>query len=297
MTRVRGFWLGGITLISLLGVSGPAAAYCRSKTCDKDCEVDRDGCIVSGHSLRWSSSCVSFAVQQDGSPKWDISEERFAEEVNAAFERWLEADCGDGKTPKIEVTNIGPVECDKVEYNQRNGNANVFLFRDDEWPYMGGEDALGLSTIRFDPTTGNIYDVDVEVNGTDTPISVGDEVHGADLASILTHEVGHFLGLAHSNADHATMLPGYRPGDDSLRSLETDDIDGICDALNPKRSTESNSCVPRHGFSGECGGRAATKSCSVSAPGAGRERGLGALAALAIAALIARKRREARAQR
>jgi MYXO-CTERM domain-containing protein len=194
----------------------------------------------------------------------------------------------------MEVTNNGPVECDEVEYNQRNGNANVFMFRDDEWPYVGGEDALGLSTIRFDPTSGNIYDVDVEVNGTDTPISVGDDVHGADLASILTHEAGHFLGLAHSNAPRSTMLPGYRPGDDSLRSLETDDMDAICDALNPARTTDSNSCVPRHGFSGECGGDAPTKSCSVRAPGAGDERGLGAFAALALAVVVARRRRGAR---
>ena len=271
MSHLKSFWVFGATLVSALAVAAPAAAYCRSNTCDlrtESCERDDDGCVISGHSLSWASSCVTFAIQQDGSPKWDISEQRFAEEVNAAFERWLEVDCGDGQTPKLEVQNIGPVECDKVEYNQRNGNANIFMFRDDEWPYANGEDALGLSTIRFDPTTGRIYDVDVEVNGTDTPISVGDEVRGADLASIITHEVGHFLGLSHSNKRDATMLPGYRPGDDSLRTLEQDDIDGICDALNPERSTGSSSCAPRHGFSGECGGKTPDEGCTVTAPGA-----------------------------
>jgi MYXO-CTERM domain-containing protein len=295
MSQLLRLIAGGISLVSLLSLSAPAAAYCRSNTCDfrtENCEHDSDGCVTSGHSLSWASSCVTFAVQEDGSQKWDISEERFAEEVNAAFERWLEVDCGDGERPKLEVQNIGPVECDKVEYNQRSGNSNIFMFRDEEWPYAGGEDALGLSTIRFDPTTGNIYDVDVEVNGTDTPISVGDEVRGADLASIITHEVGHFLGLSHSNVRNATMLPGYRPGDDSLRTLELDDIDGICDALNPARSTATDSCVPRHGFSGECGGKKPETGCAVQAPG--DSRGGFAIVALAVGLAALGQRRRSR---
>ncbi len=28
-------------------------------------------------------------------------------------------------------------------------NAKVWMFRDDEWPYIGGEDALGLSTLHY----------------------------------------------------------------------------------------------------------------------------------------------------
>jgi hypothetical protein len=284
--------------VALLGLAAfasatPAAAYCRSHTCDprtEDCDKDNTGCIISGFPLSWASSCVSFAVQEDGSPRHDISESDFAEIVHDAFQRWLEVDCGDGTTPLMEIVNNGPVECHKVEYNQRDGNANVFMFRDEEWPYEGGEDALGLSTIRFDPGSGRVYDVDVEINGTDTPITTNTPPDGADLASILTHEVGHFLGLSHSRIPGATMRPGYSPGDDSLRTLENDDMDGICAALAPNRNTESHSCTPRHGFSSDCGGTTKDKSCAVTAPGGERDNAAFAFAAVTLFAVALRRR-------
>jgi hypothetical protein len=74
----------------------------------------------------------------------------------------------------------------------------------------------------------------------------------ADLPSILTHEVGHFLGLAHSSDGLATMRPGYNPGDIELRTLDTDDIAGICDIYDAAAGERSPSCEPRHGFSREC---------------------------------------------
>jgi hypothetical protein len=276
-----------------LGVASPAAAYCRSNTCDprqETCLKDDEGCIYSGRPLSWQSSCVTFAVQEDGSLRNEVSLQRFEQEVFEAFERWLTADCGGGESPLLEVQNIGPVSCNKVEYNQRDGNANIFMFRDAEWPYTGGEDALGLSTIRFDPDSGHIYDVDIEINGTDTPITVGDPVQGADLASILTHEVGHFLGLSHSRWPGATMRPGYSPGDDSLRTLSPDDVDGICDALSPDREPYTNSCTPRHGFSEKCGEKEKA-GCSTQTPHGSQSGGALVIAGLAAAFALGRARR------
>jgi hypothetical protein len=50
-----------------------------------------------------------------------------------------------------------------------------------------------------------------------------------DLEAALTHELGHFLGLDHSDVPGATMQPeamGF--GATDLRTLEADDIAGIC---------------------------------------------------------------------
>lgn len=52
-----------------------------------------------------------------------------------------------------------------------------------------------------------------------------------DIASIVTHEQGHFLGLGHSNVSGSTMEPAYLGGNE-LASIEQDDIDGVC-ALYP----------------------------------------------------------------
>ena len=64
-------------LVCALGftTATPAAAYCRTTTCDPEgvgddaCRTDEDGCEVGGHLLYWSSRCATFSVQRDGSPR------------------------------------------------------------------------------------------------------------------------------------------------------------------------------------------------------------------------------------
>ena len=67
-----------------------------------------------------------------------------------------------------------------------------------------------------------------------------------DLPSILTHEVGHFLGMAHSTEpctvggdDCPTMNPFYTTGSDAYRSLEADDVAGICAVYPPSRKARN----------------------------------------------------------
>ena len=124
---------------------------------------------------------------------------------------------------------------------------------------------------------------------------MGDPVTGNDLASVLTHELGHFLGLNHSDITAATMETGYAATDDLRRSLEPDDIEGICAIYPPDRTVSSHSCEPRHGFSGQCGTDQPPpkakegSSCALQSPG--RTSLLGALVgALALTAAHVRRR-------
>ena len=101
--------------------------------------------------------------------------------------------------PSIQLDDaFGPVGCKESEYNQGDGNANIILFRDTSWPYDGASHVLALTTVSFGVKSGQIVDVDIEVNST-VHLGVNEDPEGNyDLQSILTHEVGHFLGLAHS---------------------------------------------------------------------------------------------------
>ncbi len=74
-----------------------------------------------------------------------------------------------------------------------------------------------------------------------------------DLDSLVTHEAGHLLGLAHTPDASATMFAGYRRGTIDLRSLEADDIAGLCAIYPPTRVASSSSCEPRHGYADRCG--------------------------------------------
>jgi hypothetical protein len=286
-----------MALASLL-FAGSASAYCRTYSCDgAACERDLDWCIVGGKALSWPSSCITWSVQEGGSELHGISASRFEGVVQAAFDQWLNADCGNGTNPFISIENAGPVECGKTEYNQDHGNANIFLFRDEEWPPNETGHALALTTLWFNPNTGMIYDVDVEINGTAGPVLVSDATAGVDLQSVLTHEVGHFLGLSHSSDRNAVMRTYYDPGADDLRRLHPDDVAGICSIYTATREVQTSSCDPRHGFASSCGS-AVEGGCAV---GGARSHGhapwsiLGAL--VATAALQARRGRRARSER
>jgi Matrixin len=246
--------VGSLCCLAVLGAVTDAAAFCRVTTCNPDletCPLD-DGCETGGQPLFWSSNCVTFSAQQAGSTRHGVSAAALSRELEAAFARWLSVDCGGGAHPSIEVNDLGTVACNEVEYNTAEGNANIVMFRDDEWPHPDSTDAYAQTRVLFDPDTGEIKDAEIEINGTDDPISL-DGSGGVDLASVLTHEVGHFLGLAHSLDDTATMRPGYMMGDEPLTTLSQDDVDGICNIYPPNRTPASTSCEPKHGFSSECG--------------------------------------------
>jgi hypothetical protein len=246
-----------VGVAALVVLPSESAAFCRATTCDPKrqvCERDeKTWCLLTGLPLAWSSSCVSVGVHQLGSPRNGLSYDTVVGVVEQAFAAWTQAECAGGR-PAITVQTTQPISCGASEYNAERGNANVVLFREDEWPYVGG-DAIGLTTSRFKPSTGQLWDADIEINATNGPISTGDPIQGADLLSVLTHEAGHFLGLSHSREPGATMQEFYNPEVDggTFRSLEADDINGICAIYPPGRVAASTSCDNRHGFSPLCG--------------------------------------------
>lgn len=287
-----------------------ANAFCPSMTCRpklQSCEVRGSGqerCVTSGKPLFRKSSCLSFSVQQDGSLRHGIDAQVFEQAVQDAFDRWLTVDCGGGVHPSISVESFGSVSCGEPQYNCTHGNANIFLFRDDVWTATDAVDAYALTTVWFLPSTGEIRDVDVEVNGTQTTVDWAAPRDGVDLPSILTHEVGHFLGLGHSPDDPlAVMRGGFTPGsDDDLRVLTDDDVAGICSIYPADRAISTNQCAPRNGFASDCGpgdgehcSFAGESGCCSTAPGRPEPLGLLAFSTLAAAAGIARARRRNRA--
>jgi hypothetical protein len=89
-----------------------------------------------------------------------------------------------------------------------------------------------------------------------------------DFSSVITHEIGHFLGLSHSDNPESTMRESYAPGETSMATIAPDDVEGICTALAPNRETKTDSCEPRHGFTGECGLSENTCAMAPGGPGA-----------------------------
>jgi hypothetical protein len=181
------------------------------------------------------------------------------------------------------------------------------------------------------PNDGIIRDADIEVNGVNFAIGVctgpgqcttgGDQGIVSDLANTLTHEVGHLLGLDHTCWDvpmvappvddqgetvplctatplsmkvtEATMYNYQDSGEIKKRSLEPDDVNGVCDAYPTANDPE---CEKRALDSCDHGGACSTtppQNRSGAGTGAARNLlfGLGALLTAGIGGVRAYRRR------
>jgi hypothetical protein len=237
-----------------------------------------------------------------------VTLEKATELAEKAFGVWQNSSCpGSGAPPSIHLDHVfGSVACTLHEYNQSDGNANVIMFHDENtWPYdESSPNVLALTTVTFNYRTGDIYDVDMEINSSRT-LATGDPVlpDAYDLQSIMTHEAGHFLGLAHSLDSQATMRAQYTAGNVAFRMLSPDDIAGICAVYPPLQEQAACDFTPRQGFSPDCGIYPTGGGlCSVVAGSLGglpkrRECGWPAIAALACVLPLARiRQRRARSR-
>jgi hypothetical protein len=105
---------------------------------------------------------------------------------------------------------------------------------------------LGATTFTIDTVTGEIVESDIFLNSAfDWSVASGGDPTRYDTQSVMTHELGHLLGLGHSAlgeteprvtggrtvlGKRAVMFPiAYPRGNVEDRSLEADDVAGITD--------------------------------------------------------------------
>jgi hypothetical protein len=309
--------------LGALAWAGRARAYCREVTASPTNDYDpvTQGCFSATADggrlfpLFWRNQCVSYSFQQQGSRS--ISSSDAARIAAQAFSTWSSAPCPGG-VPSIVADPYPAVTCNDP---QSQGHNNVIIFRDDVWPYDDAANSIGYTTLTVSTSTGEIFGADIEINSADYHIvadaaDTSDAGKTYDLGSILTHEAGHFLGLAHSADESAVMFAYYKPGSTSLTA---DDVAGICSIYSPSgmRNTSAGPVAqetcnpsPTLGFSTVCGSLdsgtlvgsgplpeadggvpcADPPACSVGrAPGSARA-GLGVCAMAILAGAFARRR-------
>jgi hypothetical protein len=150
---------------------------------------------------------------------------------------WTSADCKGGGHPSLRVTT-SPASGLSAGFSSTGANQNVVVYEDAAWPYE--PNALAKTVLGLNLDSGDILDSDLAINSGEYPFTLNpatsDEV---DVLAVLTHEIGHFLGLAHSDAPGATMQPEVKGfATLELESLEPDDMAGICAIYPPGAQAE-----------------------------------------------------------
>lgn len=173
-----------------------------------------------GNAIRWQQDRVTICLDESLSEIGDLKE--VGDIVAEAFATWE----GSGAIPTtFDVVECGPSKSGNDDpYDGRNEVTAV----DGRWPYESHSNAVTLVT--YDSNTGVILDADI-VFHADVRWSLGDgpAEDAYDVLDTATHEVGHLVGLGHSERPRATMFEVTTPGSVARRTLHDDDIAGVAD--------------------------------------------------------------------
>ncbi len=240
--------------------------------------------------LEWRTPCSALALSS-AAPAGGLTEDEVAQILGRSITTWRQVQC-EGAPLGVEIGILEPVStCEAPLYRDGGGNVNTLMFVEDWIEREYDPSAFAVTTVWHRRSTGEILDVDMEVNELRGPYGVCPpegcvDNRLVDLENVLTHELGHYLGLAHSADPEATMFASAAAGETTKRDLAGDDIEGIC-AIYP-RGTPSGDCnhAPRGGLRLDC----RPDSCSVAHVG-GRGAGVLAFGALPLLLLVRRRTR------
>jgi uncharacterized protein (TIGR03382 family) len=229
-------------------VLGQTVPYVRTKTDD------------GAHCLRWPVSAgtrgsIHFVQSSTGDPTLGSGVFDAVSRSAATWQTQLQA-CGN-----LDLVETGQHSSSRfVGYTQSGTNENLVLFRlqlcsppagdpciaasncgntYDCWDH--GATVVALTTSSYVVSTGVLLDADVEINAASavptivdsppcSPGAVSTSCVANDVQNAVTHEFGHFLGLAHSPDPSSTMYASEPLGETSKRVLDSGSKQFVCDA-------------------------------------------------------------------
>lgn len=241
--------------------------------------------------LAWLRPCSGIALSVTAASN-DLSED----EVIGVFERsittWESVTCS-GESLGVDIQLLSEQStCTAPTYRDGDGNVNAVMFVADWGEREYDPNAFAVTTVWHRRSTGEILDVDMEINERQGPYGICPDAgctdsRTVDLENVVTHEIGHYLGLAHSEDVNATMYAMAVAGETHKRDLTPDDQAGICAVYPPGSPAGECDYAPQNGLVLHCdqGG------CAISPAGSSSSAPWLALLVGGFGILIARRRR------
>ena len=242
--------LGMAALGSMLVAAGDAGAFCRTTTVRPPAGYDPavSGCWAQGRPIAWLSD-QRIPYELAASASHQVGLDDATRVADLAFSRWNDVLCADGP-PNVTTFDDGPADAASVATDcsstpcdpTRPGGYHLIVFRDDGWSHDDPVNTLALTTITYAVDSGILFDAEIEINSHDHRLATRQPVPAGafGLQAILTHEAGHFLGLAHATDRGAVMYAYYTAGSTDLTS---DDVEGLCATYPPQSTASRWSCA------------------------------------------------------
>ena len=158
----------------------------------------------SGSVVHWATSAITIGFEASA-PSRTVTPTAATEALLAAVEAWNEVP----ELPLRFRVVTAPEPTVRVKFCRGK--------------WTGDVDVLGKALFTADISTGVVTSAVVEINECDHAFLAPDEVQNGrfDLQAVIAHELGHVLGLAHSDDPDALMFP--HGGGGGLRSPKADD--------------------------------------------------------------------------
>ncbi len=187
--------------VLILALSTPAEAYSLKRN-------------TEGDVLRWLEMPVSYRINPANTSGLDETEVETI--IHESFDQWQAVE-------KVPLTFHYQGETDIADADYTD-NANVVYF-EDAWPPDWDPGFLAL-TFTWSVDYGELIAFDMAINESFEWTTTA-EKGKHDLANAVTHEVGHAVGMGHSEMLDATMFADSQTGDTAKRSLAEDDAQGL----------------------------------------------------------------------
>lgn len=192
----------------------------------------------------WPAAQASFVINDRGTHNSTAPpglSQPVLDTILDAFDAWNQVECPGFDAPDncsdMLLTYDGTTPQSAIGFDQQDmsNNLNLVVFRDEDWDLVASNLTFALTSVTYNPRTGQIVDADLEINSEIYKQNIGDpaDPNLVDLKNTLVHEVGHFVGMDHSSVPRATMFASADLGETMKRELSRDDIDGICASYPP----------------------------------------------------------------
>ncbi len=237
MKLSRALGAGGVGLLLVLLGATDALAWRQTQTCYTSlsegaylCQADE---LPKG--ILWSRRRIGYHLNERGSDDLPTVNGRMSAPLraalNASFDAWNAPSCSD-----LELYEVGLTDREDIGLDCAEGappNINVVVWREDAWGELGPSytrSVYALTSVTFRASSAIIADADIELNGVNFTFTNEDNANATlvDVRNTMTHEVGHFIGLDHSEHQDATMFGMAPEGELSKRELKPDDIEALC---------------------------------------------------------------------